>query len=83
MSLTVRLPTRVEQELNAYCATRRITKSEAVKLALERLLSEGAVQASPYELGKAGFGADHSPGGDIARNTKRLIRERFGDKARS
>jgi hypothetical protein len=82
MSLTVRLPTRVEQELNAYCATRRITKSEAVKQALERLLSEAAGQASPYELGKEGFGADHSPGGDIARNTKRLIRERFRGKAR-
>lgn len=82
MSLTVRLSTRVEQELKAYCTTQRITKSEAVKQALERLLSEAAGQASPYELGKDGFGADHSPGGDVARNTKRLIRQRFRGKAR-
>ena len=82
MSLTVRLSTRVEQELKAYCTTQRITKSEAVKQALERLLSEAAVQASPYELGKDGFGADHSSGGDVARNTKRLIRQRFRGKAR-
>jgi len=82
MALTVRLPLRVEEELKAYCATRRITKSDAVKEALERLLSESASQATPYELGKHGFGADASRGGEIARNTKRLIRERFRAKAR-
>ena len=34
MTLTVRLPRRVEQELAEYCVERRITKSEAVKQAL-------------------------------------------------
>ncbi len=82
MSLTVRLPPRVEQELKAYCVTRRITKSDAVKEALQRLLSETAGQATPYELGRDGFGADDSQRGDIARNTKRLIKERFRGKAR-
>ena len=82
MSLTVRLPPRVEQELKAYCVTRRITKSDAVKEALEHLLSETAGQATPYELGKDGFGADDSQQGDIARNTKRLIKERYRGKAR-
>ena len=82
MALTVRLPTRVEQELAAYCVTRRITKSEAVKKALEQLLADSAGQATPYELGKHGFGADGSQRGDVARNTKRLIRERFRGKAR-
>jgi hypothetical protein len=72
----------VEQELKAYCVTRRITKSEAVKEALERLLSETAGQVSPYELGKNGFGADESPGTDVARNTKKLLKERFRGKAR-
>lgn len=82
MPLTVRLPPRVEQELKAYCVTRRITKSDAVKEALERLLAESSGQATPYELGKDGFGADETRRGSIARNTKRLIRERFRGKAR-
>ncbi len=82
MPLTVRLPPRVEQELKEYCVTRRITKSDAVKEALERLLAESSGQAAPYELGKDGFGADDSSRGNIARNTKRLIRERFRGKAR-
>jgi len=40
MTLTVRLPQRVEQDLAEYCAKRRLTKSEAVKLALEELRFE-------------------------------------------
>jgi hypothetical protein len=82
VALTVRLPLRVEQELKTYCVTRRITKTDAVKEALQRLLSQRATEVSPYELGKDGFGADHSQSGDIARNTKRLIKERFRGKAR-
>ena len=82
MPLTVRLPPHVEQELKAYCVARRITKSDAVKEALDRLLSESAGQAIPYELGKEGFGADDTRRGDIARKTKRLIKERFRGAAR-
>src|SRR5689334_11527191 len=60
MPLTVRLPPRVEEELKAYCVARRISKSDAVKAALERLLSETGNHATPYELGSDGFGADDS-----------------------
>ncbi|MBI3373616.1 MAG: hypothetical protein HY017_17970 [Betaproteobacteria bacterium] len=38
MTLTVRLPPRVEQELAEYCVKHRLTKSEAVQRALEELL---------------------------------------------
>ena len=40
MTLTVRLPQRVVQSLAEYCAKRRLAKSEAVKLALEKLWFE-------------------------------------------
>lgn len=80
MTLTVRLPPRIEEELARYCVARRLTKSEAVKRALERLLAESAARASAYDLGKAGFGSDRTPGRDVARNTKRLLRERFRGK---
>jgi len=82
MPLTVRLPPRVEQELKAYCVTRRISKSDAVKQALEQLLADADHHPTPYELGKDGFGADDTQRGDIALNTKRLIQERFRGKAR-
>jgi hypothetical protein len=77
MTLTVRLPPRVEEALAEYCVAKRVTKSAAVKQALEKLLAHDAVQATAYELGKGSFGADRTPKRDVARNTKRLLRERF------
>jgi Ribbon-helix-helix protein, copG family. len=75
MSLSIRLPKPLEERLAAYCAAQGISRSEAVKRALDSLLSEA--QPTPYELGVAGFGADNTHSGDVARNSKRLLRERF------
>jgi hypothetical protein len=82
MTLTVRLPDRVEQDLAEYCVKHRLTKSEAVKLALEKLLAAGAGEPSPYELGKDLFGphTDKAPTSDNARNSKRLLHEHFRRK---
>jgi hypothetical protein len=80
MALSVRLPPRLEEALARYCVARRLTKTEAIKQALERLLAEDSRRASAYDLGKAGFGSDRTPGRDVARNTKRLLRERFRGK---
>ena len=79
MTLTVRLPARVEQELAEYCIKRRISKSDAVKQALDKLLAAKPSAPSAYELGKDLFGphTDTTPTEDVARHTKRLLRERF------
>lgn len=77
MTLTVRLPPRVEEALAEYCVSHRISKSDAVKRALERLLAEATERPTAYELGRAGFGADRSAGREVARESKRLLRERF------
>lgn len=82
MTVTVRLPQRVEQQLAEYCARRRITKSEAVKQALTDLLAANAGKPSAYDLGKDLFGphTDALPTEDIARHSARLLREHFGGK---
>ena len=82
MTLTVRLPPRVEQQLAEYCVKRRLTKSEAVKLALMDLLSANAGKPSAYDLGKDLFGphTDATPTEDIARHSRRLLREHFRGK---
>ena len=84
MTLTVRLPDRVEQELAEYCTKHRLSKSEAVKLALEKLLAAGAGKPNPYDLGKDLFWShtDATPTEDIARNSKRLLREHFRGKGK-
>lgn len=81
MTLTVRLPPRVEEELARYCVDRGLTKSQVVKEALERLLARAAGAPTPYDLGAKGFGSDTTGPRDVARNTKRLLRERFRAKA--
>ncbi len=77
MTLTVRLPERVEQDLAEYCVAQGVSKSEAVKRALQELLR------SPVE-GKAGlnhpFVGSDTTAGDVARHTKSLLRERFRSK---
>ena len=82
MTLTVRLPDRVEQDLAEYCVKHRLTKSEAVKRALINLLSANAGKPGAYDLGKDLFGphTDAAPTEDIARHRKRLLREHFRGK---
>ena len=79
MTLTVRLPDRVEQELAEYCVKRRISKSEAVKQALVELLATNAGKPSAYDLGKDLFGphTDAPPTEDMALHSRRLLRESF------
>lgn len=78
MTLTVRLPDRLEQELAEYCTTYRVSKSEAVKRALEDLLKPSA--AGKSRLDHPFIGCDKRPG-DIARNVKRLLRDKFRGKS--
>jgi hypothetical protein len=77
MTLTVRLPERVEQDLAEYCVTHGVNKSEAVKRALEELLH--ASTKGKVDLNHPFIGSD-TTSGDVARHTKRLLHERFRGK---
>ncbi len=79
MTLTVRLPERVEQDLAEYCVAHGVSKSEAVKRALEELLRTPA--KGKADLDHPFIGSDTSAG-DVARHTKRLLRERLLGKGR-
>jgi hypothetical protein len=84
MPISVRLPPRVEQKLAEYCVAHKVTRSEALKQALDRLFDAGAGKPSPWELGADIF-ARHErvrPTEDIARHSKRLLRERLAGKAK-
>ncbi|MGH8640113.1 MAG: hypothetical protein ACRET6_00300 [Burkholderiales bacterium] len=79
MTLTVRLPDRVEQELAEYCAKHRVTKSEAVKRALEEMLSQPAGSA---RSGHPFIGGDKGDGSDVSGNIKAALRARFRGRSR-
>lgn len=76
MSTSVRLPLRVEQQLAEYCVAHKVTKSEAVKRALAALLDSAPESATSYARARHFIGSDSRPG-DVARHSKRLLRERF------
>ncbi|MDA8110583.1 MAG: hypothetical protein M0015_18465 [Betaproteobacteria bacterium] len=80
MTLTVRLPARVEQELAEYCVKRRITKSEAVKLALEELMRLPDVVGRPAR--HPFIGGDKGDGSDVSGNIKAALRARFRGRKR-
>ena len=79
MTLAVRIHDQVEQELAEYCAKHRVTKSEAVKRALIQLFEQTKGKPSAYELARKFMGSDKRPG-DVARHSKRLLREHFRKK---
>ena len=84
MTLSVRVPPRVEQELGEYCAKNKVSKSEAVNRALEEFLVARKGAASPYELGRDLFGehTDDRASEDIARHSKKLLRERVRSRSK-
>ena len=79
MPLSVRLPPRVEQQLTEYCAHAKLTKSEAVKRALERLFAEVPTPAGASSAAKRFVGSDKRAG-SVARDSKRLLREHYRGK---
>ncbi len=84
MPVSVRLPARVEQKLADYCASHKVTKSEAIKRALEQMLEAAAGEASPFDLGRELFERNlrARPSRDVARHSKRLLIEHFRGKGR-
>ncbi len=79
MPISVRLPPRVEQKLAEYCAHAGLTRSEAIKRALERLFEQEAVPVLANPAARRFMGSDKRSG-DVARHTKRLLREHFRGK---
>ena len=75
--LPIHLPQSIEQALNSYCADHAISKDQAIELALMHFFSAQDQMPNAYELGKAGFGADEIHAGDIAHNSKQLLRQKF------
>lgn len=81
MTMTVRLPLRVEEALATYCVENRCTKSEVIVGLLEQQLMGAPKDHSPFDLAEtAGFigcieGLRHG-----AANAKKLIRQKLRAK---
>ena len=81
MPISVRLPPRVEQRLAEYCPHAKLTKTEAIKRALERLFEQEPAPVAANPAARRFIGSDKSPG-SVADDTKRLLRAHFRGKAK-
>jgi hypothetical protein len=79
MAISVRLPPRVEQKLAEYCADHKLTKSEAVKAALERLFAQSDGSPQAYRDSALFRGSDKRPG-YVALHSERILQEHFRKK---
>jgi Arc/MetJ-type ribon-helix-helix transcriptional regulator len=76
MTITVRLPTRLEADLRARLDRRRVGLSDYVRDAIaEKLKREPAENPSGYDLGKNLFGKHGSGRHDLSTNRKALVTE--------
>lgn len=84
MTLTVRLTSHLEEQLDKYCKARRVTKTHVVtELLSEHLLAAFKTGKTPYELAREVelVGSFASEGrGDLARNRKQYLAEKLRAK---
>ena len=79
MPVSIRLGAGLEDRLAKASRKLRVNKTEVIKRSLEAYLSQIEPGRTPYELGKALFAADQSPGRDVSSTFKR----RFQGKLRA
>ena len=83
MTLTVRLPPHLSQQLESYCKKRRLSKSRVVTdLLSEHLAGSPEGGRTPYQLAReiGLIGGFASGKGDLAENRKHYLAEKLRAK---
>jgi hypothetical protein len=79
MSITIRLPTKLEAALRARLANKGVPLSDFVRHAIaEKLARETDHRQSPYILGRHVFGKHGSGRRDLSSNRKNILRDICG-----
>jgi Arc/MetJ-type ribon-helix-helix transcriptional regulator len=83
MTITIRLPEQLEDELRARLEAQSIGLSDFVREAItEKLEREQVEKPSAYELGKHLFGRHGSGRDDLSTNRKKILGEILSAKHR-
>ena len=82
MTLSVRLDSTLERELDLEARQKRVPKSEVVRLSLIEHFQTRGRRSTPWELGKEVFGRVGSGRGDLASNRKQIVREKLHGRNR-
>lgn len=77
---SIRLPKDFENKLSDMAEIEKTTKSEIIKRALRRYFESYAQQTTPFDLGKDLFGRHGSGKGNLSREYKKILKEKFREK---
>ena len=83
MSLSVRLPPHLREQLDSYCKMRRVSKTRLINDLLSDHLSSASTSGkTPYELARefGVVGSFASGKGDLAENRKQYLVEKLRAK---
>jgi len=80
MTLSLRLESKLERELNNRAKMVGITKSELVRNLIVDFIDRESKKSTPWELGKNVFGREGSGCGNISVDRKSILKEKLNAK---
>ena len=83
MAITVRVDSKLEQELEAIAKAEGVTKSNLIRECLVEYLKSKKSHLSPWDLGKDFFGKSGSGKGNLSKDRKQIIREKIHGRKKS
>ena len=78
--ISVRLSKELENKIDLLSKQENITKSDIVKEALEKYLTEQEKKMKPYDLGEELFGKHGSGKGNLSETYKKKVRDKINEK---
>lgn len=78
--ISLRLPKELEDKLELLSKREQMTKSDVVREAIEKYLSDYEKSKRPYELGEDLFGKYGSRDGKLSKAYKKRVKEKIHEK---
>ena len=78
--ISLRLPGKIEKQLNEIAENEHLSKSAVIKDALNMFFNDYYKKFTPYDLGKELFGTHGSSRGNLSADYKKLIKGKLREK---
>lgn len=78
--VSLRLPGKIEKQLNEISEKEHLSKSSIIKDALNMFFNDYYQKNTPYDLGKDLFGKYGSKKGNLSADYKKLIKGKLNEK---
>ncbi len=83
MSISLRLDSSLERELNKHARIIGKSKSEIIRNLISDFVKKKSKKLTPWELGKKVFGREGSGRGNLSMDRKSILKEKLNAKKNS